>query len=292
MSDENKRLHLRDLFRTGKEVKFDVETDQGSQEIVLWMRKPTAGQQDEALNKARGQQARRRNLYKDKESDHYMAYWADVEDIEHKDELVEQIFKFEKQKLKQQAFNDVLYNEEYIPRNEDGEPKWGENNQQYLDLLMAIQNRMEEVVNFNEELEEEDKNLWIKFEEDEELQRLEEERESFEQAVDERYEALRAEFVNVEKLKTMEDLKKLLMKKLVDSDTSLAWYEEYRKWMLFFASRDPEDRTKSYFSHPDEVLELPAMVLQILEDQLNDLDRGADAIKNSRSLQLSSNSSE
>lgn len=292
MTEERKRVHLRDLFKTGKEVKFDIDVGDGEQEVVIWMRKPTAGQQDEALNKARGQQARRRSLYKDKDSDHYMAHWADVESLETKEELVEQLLKFDLHRIKSQAYNEVLYNPELAPKDEDGELQWGEQGQLYLDLLVAIQNRMEEILLFNDQLSEEDQNLAINLQEDDELNRLDEERLAFEQSVDDRVEELSEEF-KVEHLgMAFENLQKLFMKKLVDTDTSLAWYEEYRKWMLFFACKDPDDRTKNYFSNPDEVMSLPGNILQVLEDQLNDLDKTGDTLKNSRSLQLSSNSSE
>lgn len=287
MSEERKRVHLRELFRTGKEVKFDVETDEGPQEVLLWIRKPTAGQQDEALNKAKGQQARRRNVYKDKDSDQYLSYWSDIEQMDSKEDLIDNLFKFDRQRFKTQAYNDVLYNEEYIPRDEDGEPKWGEGNQKYLELLVGIQNRMDEILKFNEELEDEDSDLWVKFEEDEELQRLEAERDEFESVVDERFEQLKNGFEVEHGRKKLEELRTLLMKRLIDSDASLAWYEEYRKWMLFFACRDYDDRTRTYFSKPDEVLELPGHVLQILEDHLNDLDRSGADIKNLPSLQPS-----
>ena len=60
--------------------------------------------------------------------------------------------------------------------------------------------------------------------------------------------------------------------------------------MLYHACRSPEDKTKPYFSTPRELLEIPPAVLTYLENQLDELDRPGEALKNLPSPQPSSGS--
>ena len=287
---ERKQMHLQDLFRTGKEVRFELDFEDDPVEIVIWMRKPTAGQQDEALNKARGKQARRKKAYRDKESDEYVSLLSDVESMEDVDELKTQIIRFDEAQLRAQAFNEVLHNEKYAPKDENGELLWGENNTGYLDLLTAIQQRMEEIQRFNSELEEEDQALRIEFETDEELVALQEDRDAFENHVTTRYEDLRQ--IELDKLKGQKgiQLRNQLLKKMIEAESSLVWYEEYRSWMLYFSCRKPEDKTKPYFDDPAQLMDMPTGVIIYLEDQLNDLDKSGPALKNLPSPLSSSDS--
>lgn len=284
---ERKTMRLQDLFKTGHEVKFDLEHEGEPVEIIIWMRKPTAGQQDEALAKARGKQARRKRAFKDQEGDAYVAVWSDVESFENVEELKDQLVRFEGQRLRSQAFNEVLHDENFIPKDEDGEPLWDDENSGYLDLLTGIQSRMEEISTFNASLEDGEDKLFKTPEEDEELIELQKEREVFEQFVTDRFEALTAEHMKAYDGKRMTQLKNELIKKLIDADTSLVWYEQYRTWMLYFACRDPEDKTKPYFSEQSALMDIPTAVLTYLEGQLDDMENTGDTLKNLPSLQLS-----
>ena len=284
---ERKQMHLQDLFRTGKEVKFDLEVEKEDVEIRLWMRKPTPGQQDEAVAKARGKQARRKKILRDEDSDEYLALWGDVETFEDIEQLKEQILRFESQRLRSQAFNEVLHDEDFMPKDDDGKPIYGKDNTQYLDLLTAIQQRMEEIQQFNDDLEDGDESLIKSFDEDEELVELQKDRDAFEEHVTTRTEDLEAEHMKEHDGKNTKQLRKLLLKKLVEADTSLVWYEEYRTWMLYFSCRHIDDKTKAYFTNHREILGIPSGVMVYLEDQLNELDSPGDAVKNLPSLQSS-----
>lgn len=289
--DSAKEMRLQDLFKTGEEVRFELEYEGEPVEILIWLRKPTAGQQEEALAKARGKQARRKLTFRDKDSDEFLAMQSDVESYESISELKDQLLRFESQQLRTQAFNEVLHDENFAPKDEDGENLWGEDNALYLDLLIAIQQRMEEIQQFNKDLVEgDDDELVIKFEEDEALVKLQKDRDEFETHVTDRYDDLNSEKMKSYDGKKSVDLRKLLLKKLIEADTSLIWYEEYRVRMLYFACRSPEDKTKPYFSNPRELLEIPPAILTYLENALDELDRPGEALKNLPSPLLSSDS--
>lgn len=285
---ERKPMHLKDLFKTGKEVKLELELDDEEIEIVMWMRKPTASQRDEALNKARGKQARRKALYKDKNSDQYMGLWAEVDNLESREDIIDQLVQFDAQRLQSQAFNEVLHDDEHKPRDEDGELMWGDDNIQYLDLLEGIYNRMDEIRKYNEELEDEDEELIIHFDEDDELVAMKKQRDEFEGYVQARYEVLLEDFKGQFADQQISELRDLLLKKLIQTETGMAWYEEYQTRMLYHACRDPKDKGQPYFSSHEDLLDLPPLVLTYLEDQLNELDQGGENLKNLRSPQNSS----
>lgn len=283
-----KQAHLSDLLKTGKEVVFDAEIDGDEVEIKLWMRKPVSAQHEEAVAKARGALARRKAVYRDKNSDEHIALQEDLEQYTSKDELVEQILRFEENQLRSQAYNEVLYDEAHSPRNEDGELIWGDQGAEYLELLNAMTQRMGEIQEYNDSLEEGDLNLAKSFDEDEELIRMEEQRQSFDDAVNTRFEMLleakRAEF----KQQTIATLQKDLTSRYIDLDSNLSWHDTYQKWMLFFTCRMPEDHGKRYFNDIDQIDYLPPFVQQVLISEMDDLDQGIDSTKNLLSLQRSS----
>jgi hypothetical protein len=283
-----KQAHLSDLLKTGKEVVFDAEIDGDEVEIKLWMRKPVSAQHDEAVAKARGALARRKAAYRDKDSDEFVALQEDLDQFDSKDELVEQLLRFEESSLKNQAYNEVLYDEDHAPRDEDGELLWGEQGEEYLQLLNAMAQRMGEIQEYNKSLGEQDSNLAKSFDDDEELVRMDEQRKSFDDAVEARFEEL-AEVKRLEfKEKTIAVLQKDLKSRYIDLDGNLSWHDTYQKWMLFFTCRLPEDHSKRYFQNIDEIDYLPPFIQQTLINEMDELDQGIDNTKNLLSLQRSS----
>lgn len=287
MAEKKKTARLQDLFKTGKEVTLDFEVDDESFEVKMWMRKPLPAQAEEALTRSRGQQVRRKRLYQDKDSDEYLTLVGDVETIETRDEVIDRILMFDHAKLRQTAYNEVLYNPENSPHDEEGKLIFGEAGQYYLELLDGIGNRMDEIRIFNEGLEEEDEGLSILFEDDEELRKLREKEDIFENAVTDRVEDLttgkKAEFKGVK----LALLHQELTKRLIEGDSNMHWYAEYQKWMLYHSCRVLDDHKKSYFRSPEELAALPGSVLMRLQTELDEFESGQEAVKNSLSLQLS-----
>lgn len=283
-----KQAHLSDLLKTGKEVRFETTDEDGEEvEIAIWLRKPVSAQHEEAVAKARGSQARRRSTFRDKESDEYVSLMDDMEQFETKEDIITQLMRFEEHDLRSQAYNEILYDEDIAPRDEDGELFWGEAGEQYVELLSAMTARMAEITEYNDKLGAEDDDMLIAFDQDEELMRLEKQRSQLDEQVNERYEKLAAVKKEEFKARRFDDLKKELIKRLVDLDASIAWHDVYNKWMLFFSCRMPDDHQKRYFRDVDEIDMLPPLVRQTLQDEVDDLSQGLDDTKNSLSLQRS-----
>lgn len=284
-----KQAHLSDLLTTGKEVRFEASTIDGDElEVLIWLRKPPAQLHEEAVAKARGAQARRKAVYRDKNSDEYIALMDDMEQFETKEDLLRELMRFEEGDLQSQAYNEVLYDEAFAPRDEEGNLVWGPEGREYIELMAAIAQRMYEIEEFNEKLGMEDREMRKTFEDDEELQRLQGQRESFEDAVaaryDDLYEAKKAEL----KGQRFEDMRQNLVKRMTDLDSSLAWHEVYRKWLLLFTCRMPDNHKERYFKSFEEIDLLPPFVLQTLVEEMEDLTQGVDSTKNLLSLQRSS----
>lgn len=282
-----KQAHLSDLLKTGKEIRFTGELDDEEVEIVIWLRKPSAAQHEQAVAKARGVQARRRSVYRDKNSDEYLALMDELEQFSEKADLIEQLLRFDESELRTQAYNEVLYDPELAPKNDEGEPYWGEDGQEYLDLLSAMTERMAEIQKFNEDLGDQDADQAISYEDDEELSRLEKQRETFDEQANERFERLAGIKENEYKTKRFADLRQDLFRRLVDLDTSLAWHDQYRKWVLFFTCRMSDNHDQRYFQDIETIEALPPFVYQRLWDEVDSLSQGLDDTKNLLSLQPS-----
>lgn len=281
----SKTPHLTDLFKTGQSLTItipNVEDIDNPTQIEIWMRKPSAQQYDEALNKARGKQGRRRQLYRDPESDEFVSLNEQVLPMS-KDELVEQLMTFEQADLQSQAYNEALYGD-----NNEEEPRWGKEGRDYLDVLAGLRQRFEEIEEYNSKLTEEDKEtMSLKPEEDEEIQRLNKYVDQFGELRDELLEKLKAKKEAEYQRKATDELRKVLMKKMIDLETNLIHYQEFKTMMVFFAARNPDDHHKHYFKNPDQIWDLPDYVRIQLFNAYDDLEAGATALKNLPSPQTS-----
>jgi hypothetical protein len=274
MEEGMSQAHLSELFRTGKIVALEVadpDDDSSTIKVDVWMRKPHPSQQDEAMEKARAKQARRLRELRDPESDFHLAMTLEVAEMDH-DLLVDQLCRFRETKLRQQAHNEVMFSEEFGS-------DWGTSGHKYLDLVAAVSQRMQEVADKNKSLPEGSPER-IRFDDDKELVKLQEEQFVFEQEVRDRTDQLMLEHRKTLSPKTDEDLRLELIKINQETEASLIWYQEYRTNLLFYAIRYPDDRKKLYFNTPYDILELPIRITNILFDEYDQLDRGTDLLKN------------
>lgn len=270
--------HLTDLFRVGSEVTITVPQKDGDPiEVPIYMRKPTVGEQQQARERARAAQHRRKREFRDPESAAYMSLWEEIESFEDKDELLDAVVRFDEAKLRTQAYNDTLFAEDYGS-------DWGKEGEVLMAALDAVQKRWSEIERHNALLSDDDVESRILPGEDEELQELRKDQARFESEVEERFQYLLKIEKQQYKGRTADALRKLLVKKSIDLEGDSFWLQEYRLVMLWNAARNAEDRKKRYFSSSDDVLELPQWVQTQLFDALDALDR-ADS-KNSASPQL------
>lgn len=281
MAVPEKKPHLKELFKTGQMVSLDIRNPEDPTEtfpVEIWLRKPMSSFYEEAMVKARAKQARRKVLFKDKDSDEYVAISQRVKE-QTREELTDLLVRFEEQKYRTQAYNEVLYGEEG-----EEHPEWGHGGQRYVDLLAATRQRYEEILRHNQELSEsEDAALFINLEEDEELKRLDAELKIFQDAVTELAEQYlaheRAKYDGVK----VDTLREEAINKLIETEVNAVFYQEYRTLMLYYSCRYPEDHRRLYFDDPQEIWDMPDYVRVKLFDALDDLEVKADDLKNSPS---------
>jgi hypothetical protein len=273
-------VHLSDVFRSGLDVEVQApnyEDPNNPLIYTIWMQRPAAHQHEEAMNKARAKQARIRRQYTDKESDEYVSMWLQVADFEELDDLVESLLAFSENDHRQKAYNEILFSKEVGS-------DWGPGGSRYLDLLGAVADRMDWILKHNEELAEEDDHLRVWPENDEELLALQAEADTFEKEVEVRMAEMKEAAIAELKTHSTEALRKRLFKKMVDTEAGLAWLQEYRTLMVFYACRYSDDHRRLYFKSPESLWELPDSVRSQLFNAWQDLDAGTDDIKNSLSL--------
>jgi hypothetical protein len=267
------RAHLSDLFKTGRDVTI---ADNAGTDYLLWMVRPTATQQDEAREAANGRMLRLKLEYDEKDSNRYLTLKQTMEEIDDKDELLDLRSRYKEADLRSQAFNEVLFSEDFGT-------DWQEDNR-YLGLLDAISTRWEEIQRFNDEMEEAEADDRILPEEDEQLTELLKKQEDFQKEQASRLEELieeeKANHVN----KPLAQLRNEIVKESIDTEARLYWYETYQVRMLYYACRDPEEHGHLYFEKSEDVLELPQYIRQELYRQYEELERGSEELKNSLSL--------
>lgn len=278
-----KPKHLRDLFVRGKQVTIKIPrpgTEDDWWEFDVWVQKPSVAEQEEAAAKARAAAARQRARLKDKDSDEYLSLLADIEDIA-RDELKERIVAHDAQRLRQQAFNDVMFNEDFQLKDDEGKPLYGAEGVGYADLLSAIADRMEEIDRRNDDLpEDERKDRWISYEDDEDLWVMNEKRDVVEQTVQERYDDLYKVEVRNQEGKPTAELQAELIRLYRDTELSVTWYSTYQTYMLWQAVREMGAKQKHYFANPNEVLDLPIEVREFLTREFESLSVPGVELKN------------
>ncbi len=279
----SKQPHLSELFQAGKLFSFTIANYSDPErplEYELWFQHPHPMQREEAMTKARAKQARKRMLLSDKEGDQYLSLWQSVLEVGGVEQLADRLADWDLYSLRQKAYHEVLYSDEVGS-------DWGKEGQVYIDLVAAIQSRIDEIVQLNEGLSDEDQHQAIVFEEDRELQLLREEQEKFESEVEDQMEAhLSREKARLKQHST-EELRQMLLKKLIDSEASLAWMGEYKVQMVRYVVRYPDDHKKFYFSDVEAIWDLPDHVRTQIFAAYDEFERDGDDLKNLLSLQPS-----
>lgn len=283
---EPKRVpHLKELFKTGEMLTIPVMDPSDHEKTIdvdIWIRKPTSSQHEEALTKGRSASARRRNLYRDKDSDLYVSLVEEVNEYKTKDELVEKLLSYEDANLRQKAYHEVLFVE--TDDDEEEEPRWGRDGRIYVDLLTAVRERYLEIQHYNSELTEDEEHLRIKLETDEELLRLNEEQDEFQREVEERFKKMRSHEAVKLHDKTEIKLREELRKRLMELDIGMTFYQEYKSRLLYFSCRHPEQKDRLYWDSPNDIWEQPQFVQQAIMSAVDAMELGPDEIKNSLSL--------
>ncbi len=267
--------HLSTLFKTGQPL--TVETGEGT-EIHLWLRKPSSLQQQEAMKHARASRARILTRYLDEGSDEYQVISVETDRTD-REGLIEILLMKTTTDHRRQSNADVLYG----TYGSD----WGDDGQKYIDAVGASAQRYVEILDFNQQLSEEDSSLVIDLASDDELKKLEVIEQTFAGEVEARLEELQLnERENIELDKTDVMREKVLEYK-INTESELAWFEQYTLRMIHFSVRYPNEHDLIYFEKHTDVMELPVEVRSQIFAAYEQLDGGADEVKKLQSLQSS-----
>jgi hypothetical protein len=285
MADVPKRPpHLKDLFKTGEMIEIPVlnpEDPEDPIKVQIWLRKPTSSQHEEAMNKGRAAQARRRSQYRDKDSDLYVSLQEEIDSYTTKEDVVERLLTFEESKRRNQAYHETLYVE---TDDDEEEPRWGKEGSIYIDLLTALRERYEEIQRHNAEITPDQEHLKIKLETDEEILRLNAEEEEFQGEVESRVTALYEREKALLMGKPSAELRETCIKRMMELDLSMIFYQEYKSNLLFHACRLPDQKDRYYWDSPADLWDQPQYVQMAIINAMDELEMGVDELKNSLSL--------
>lgn len=262
-------MHLRDLVNVGKVVDVEVQNIDGTESVVqVYVRKPGSVQQDDAMNKARAAQARKRLAFKKKDSEDYLNLIDTVSELT-VDELSEMIVRLSAN-FGEQAHNDVLFSKEHGS-------DWGEEGVEFTSLRDALEDRLVEILDINDGLGDEDKivaNL------DDEVIRIRARLDKFAIEVQDRKAQLERREVIKLKKKKEEELREKLVDEMVATEANITWYQEYLLWMHYYACRDVTNPTLSYFDNITEMRDLPQYVYRQLSSAYDNMTLDGGELKN------------
>lgn len=251
-------MHLRDLVEPGRVVTVTATLQDGStQDISLFMRKPNVVQQEDALKKAKTSQARKRADYANHEGGDYMTLIESMRQMELSD-IIDTLVSLSPKELREQARNEVLYGDEGSD--------WGDEGGVLFEAKAALEQIHDQYASgiiAGDEMGNIDDDPQVK-----ELRGL---IDRFVDEVAERREELeRKEKVRLSGL-SEEELKSMLLDRLIDTECNIAWYETYSDWMLYYSCKDVDKNEKNYFDNLSEMRELPGYIRDQLLQHYQDL---------------------
>jgi hypothetical protein len=240
------RRRLTDLYVVGKELTFDDGTDEP---IVVWLSKLSPIQQRDAADSATGARAKLLALKQNPESDprQVAVFREQLEDLGVKDR--DSMIEFLMAPKVQEAY---ASNEARLA----DEPAWSDN-----DYLKSLQTAWNEGLN----------DKYATDPEDEEAVRVYNELVKFtdqvNEATEEDKENIRLEFTHF----SDDELSAKTLERAIDAEADFAWVNEFSRWQVFYAVRDPENHKEQYFLDRSEVDALDAKVLNRLLTEYNEM---------------------
>lgn len=246
------RKRLGDLFAEGKEI--DI------QGIKVWIQKPNVVQMEDIIRKANAAKARISMKLKNPESDNSLEVTTAVtEDFPTREVMIDFLVASEI------SDSEVKIGERL---SEDEEGKWGENN--YLNGLLDLWELegLKEVYTETSEEDRKDNDEYDKaVEVFEEIKAFNEE---VAKEVEGERKALARDF---EQMRDEKILDKVVEKRKTYQE-NVVWFSTYRKAQMFYATREPDDRSKLYFSGMGELDELHPVVMKTILDTLAETEVG------------------
>lgn len=270
--------HLADIFKVGGPSTIVLHGQEES-DLQVWVTRPNSPQQELVKKKSKSARARRYlELAPDEEEG--IAVRLEVGAMK-KADVVDAIVARKNSELRKQAFNEVLFSEDYGS-------DWGTEGDKYLDVIQAILDRTEEIEAWN--VEQKAAGLTetvIDVFADDDITRLNAEQEKFSAEVTERTEELlHAERSDVAST-GIEALRERLIKERIELESDMEWMVARRYGLLHFAIRDMEDHSKLYFESMTDIQGLPEYIQEQLFRAYEGIELGVEDVKNSLTPLLS-----
>jgi hypothetical protein len=269
--------HLAELFGTGKEVPIIIE---GKPEIVVWMQRPDAAEQELAVKTARAKRATRYHELTASESPERLAVVQEAELMD-KPALVQAMLEKDQRNYETQALNDVLFSTDYGS-------DWGKEGETWTDLLDAIQIRLKEIDERNKELQAADvEEGIIDPQTDPDIVRLSAVQEKFEGETRSRRDELLEEARETIALKPIDRLRQDLITHRIELESDLEWFTTFKYEQLYFSVRYLDNQDQYYFKSPNQIKGLPRPIQDLLFEEFQAIDMDVGELKNSLTPLLS-----
>lgn len=241
------RRRLTDLYVTGTEVTLN-DGDNQDDAVTVWLSKISPIEQRDAADKAT---AARAKLLLIKNTPLHSA-----ERLVYEDQLLDLGLTRREDWVEFIALNEIqeaeLSNQERIA----SEGEWAKND--YLDALQKAWND----------------GLGDKYEEDEndeEAKRVYDELMRFTQEVVEATEEDRTNILDKYAADSDDELMKQAVDRIIDAESDFAWMNEFSRWQLFYAVREPNAKKVRYFVEKEEVDALDARIVQTLLEKYREI---------------------
>lgn len=243
------RRRLTDLYVVGREVSFEVPGAEDEEPIVVWLSKLSPIQQRDSADSATSARAKLLALKNDPDSNprQIAVIREQLEDLGIKDRS--NMIDFLISPKVQEAF---AANESRI----GSEGQWAEN-----DYLNSLQKAWNEGLSEKYATDEDDEDAKRVY--DALLKFTEEVRE----ATEEDRENLKLEFEH----DSDAELADKCLARAIEAEADFAWVNEFSRWQVFYAVREPDDHKQQYFIDRAEVDNLDAKILNRLLTEYNEM---------------------
>lgn len=257
-----KKRRLSDLYRRGKELTLD----DGDGGVTVYLQKLNPLESETIVRKANAARTAFMLARKDETSEEYLAAYGDLDTLEQTalldfvvtDELAQYSLRIEAELAEAEG------------------SEWAKD-----DYLQSLYDAWEG--GLEEDAQSEDPSP--------EALRVQSELERFQSQVQTRIEA-EGERIRGELEKKDESSLRILMRERMDKmQGDLQWILEYRKWEVYFGTRDPENHAELYFEDKEEVDALELSVIQKLVEAFAELNVEVDQGKDSEATATSSSPS-
>lgn len=245
MSDIKKteRRRLTDLYLRGKEVSLNDSSEEDP--IVVWVSKISPIQQKESADRATAVRAATLALKKlPLDAPEISRYTEQIADMS-KDEIIDILIASKMQEAE-------LSHEAELA----SEDEWSND-----DYIISLKEAWDSGLNIK----------YADTPDDIEAKRVYDELNRFTEELNKRIESTRQELADEINELTEEEINKRAIERFIDAEGDYLWLNEFRKWQLYFAVREPDDHKKQYFEGRYEVDELDARILLELVNAFGDV---------------------